>query len=1590
MIHKLDIRRFVFVLLLCIGVFRPGSILFALSEFFWEDPAVFSPAAGVFPVTAYNDAFAVIGWQETENSSNGGSIYLSIAVQESGGDWAIRRRVAGPYMFSGTEPSILSMIIDKEGRIVIAAAASTTETEILVSSDRGRSFEKGRIGNGSETSVAPRIYSSAAGGYILFITRGGDQSLNLYYSFTDDPFTWPEFEPFVTESGMDLNFLPSHVSMGAGDYVVFQSYVGAADAAPSFQLFLKSSFDGGDTWSEAKHITTFRDSRMNTEAAPDRFDNQRPDLSVQDGNLFLVWERHYITGSPQIYAVTMDFTGNVIGFVDRVNTDEAYCNYPIAFSYEGETTVVWFDNRRGNNRVFLAQRAGLDWQNFELSGSGGEAVFARPVIVRQELILFYQALSRGMNRIFTLIPDSSVNPPRFSSLNFTPGERSRGERVRIAWDVPVDPSGIIGFSYIWSQDPYEVPPRDIVTYTGISSLERIADDDGSWYFSIIAQDFAGNWSAPSQIEYIRDTTPPPAAAVIMPPVNEQSYLLTNTFQVRWNQPPASDIAGYTWNLEFLGPLDSFDFRYDPLVILASLDQGDEDAEAEIEEEIEEKDSFALAMEAFQGAASSYFPSAPVLPQRMLGVQNSVSFSNEDNGIYRFTVAAIDQVGNIGRPSSVFFRNSRFIPYTMISLIDAFQDDQGILTVRIIGKGFTDEGNITRIIIDRDGIPPYDREYYLNRRDFRILSDREITGILIDDIEEGRYRVGLEHQRRGFTWSEPRITVDERGTVKFGDYSRAWEPSWALRNERRYVLDTPFLVVIILLIFSVLGMFVSLRGIGNVLAESAAIKVDAVALITGDFMPSEKKQRLKRIKRRGLGLRFKLASFTIVLVLFIVVMVSAPLYLMMTQTQRDTLFSGLWDRSTVLLEGLASSARAYLPSGNVLELGFLPAQSSGIPEARYVTITGFGNSSTIFDDHVWASNDPDILSKIDTEEFEPGISRLVSDSLSPRLEGIATELNEEARARVGDLNESIANFTAEGLMLALRTDQASINRLNDVQVTIRAFETRLNEALTGIGREIGSEPLFSIEDNDTSLYSLFSAWAESIINSIKSGDTGSAEENTSFIFFKPVLYRQGSEDTYFRGLIRLEVSTESILEAISQGRGDLLQVILLVALSAIVIGVIGALGLSTIIIRPIQKLVSHVELIRDTEDKSKLEGVDINIKSKDELAVLGATINDMTHGLVKAAQAASDLTIGKEVQKKFIPLEVDREGNKLTSGSKDAKFVNFFGYYEGAKGVSGDYFDYQELDGRYYAIIKCDVAGKGIPAALIMIQVATMFLNYFKAWKPTAKGMHIEEVVYQINDFIEALGFRGRFAAFTLCLFDSQTGVVRFCNAGDNIVHFYDASEHKMKTLTLPETPATGVLPSFLVETKGGYQVQTVTLDHGDILFLYTDGIEEAKRKFRDTKFKEIICTEGEKDTPHENHTVGQGDEEMGPDRVVGIINAVLNKQIFTLHKYHNPEGEDNDLQFDFTNCNGTVEEAIMAMVSVEKMFRLYKALHLGDDSRVLVDQKVDAFLKEHFMQYRTYCSNTREFTGTGMYTYYTHVAEDPQYDDLTIIGINRK
>jgi serine phosphatase RsbU (regulator of sigma subunit) len=742
------------------------------------------------------------------------------------------------------------------------------------------------------------------------------------------------------------------------------------------------------------------------------------------------------------------------------------------------------------------------------------------------------------------------------------------------------------------------------------------------------------------------------------------------------------------------------------------------------------------------------------------------------------------------------------------------------------------------------------------------------------------------------------------------------------------------------------------------------------VIRGEVSIIEKEIIMKKAERRRVSLLWKFTMLIMILVLITVLMVSIPLGIFMINRQSENLTQGLRQRVDVLMGSVAASAENSLLIQNRIELGLLPDQIGSMDEARYLTITGSGIGDSRSYDYVWATNDPEIDSKLQAGTFNPesvGAVR-IKDDLSPTIEELAQQVNREAQARVGNLAAEVNELSvqARDLVRAAATDSQAQARLREIQQEISTRNSRILSELRSIGSVTGSSP-----DFDPQKLLPF------------------------YTFYRPIVYRVPGEDVYFRGAVRMGVSTERIQNELAASTRNLIVRAGIIALIAAGLGFLGAFLMASIIRNPIRKLEDHVVTIRDTEDKEDLRDHVLQIRTRDEIGTLAAEINQMTQSLVKAEIARKDLTVGKGVQKMFIPLEpdpTDPQGGKGAIGREQDDNIEIFGYYEGAKGVSGDYFDFRKLTDTYYAVIKCDVAGKGVPAALIMVQVATIFSSHFRTWTPKSKVNEISELADSINDMLEERGFKGRFAALTLSIIDSKSGKCYFVNAGDKDLHIYRASLGRMVKIELPDAPAAGVFAKELVDMKGGFQLVSQQLQAGDTVFLFTDGIEEAKRTFRNERFEPVICDEPglEENAEHGGtHIKGADNEELGQIRIYDIINAVFNRQSFRLVKFHNPIPEE-DLLFDFSECGGTVEEAVLAMVSVEKVFRLNPDPSATAEDHVSVDKNIDAFLKKHFKQYDRYFRTAVAGDEEHSYVTYSHLKEDDQYDDLTILAIRKK
>lgn len=1508
--------------------------------FYWEETRYVVPDGVLFSEVHSTDDGLVFLWQDAPPDNTTETFFISLATSVDGENWIYNRQFLGPYYREEQEIPYFAASVSNDGDIFVAVSEEDYSIHIYRSLDFGLEFEKLSTTSTLTLRGKPRLFHTSAGGLLLFVNSeqkvGVSESSGISYSFSTDGLEWSQFRRLNLPEELGASFLPVHLSHQGEDFVFYQGYAEANST--SFQIFMKRSGDGGRTWGVRQLLTDFIDPDDVGGDFSD-YNNQRPSIVSLGSDIAIAWERRRDGQNSQIFYGTVSPQGRFTTPAVRVSNGNFVCNAPRVTSQDGEGYITWFDNSRGNNSVSFAWHNGLAWERVRLSTAlPSNSQFPQFAHYRNSFFVVWENEVDARTQIVMVPPDSTVVAPVLRASNFVPGRANSQAQYTVRWDSPYDSSGIAGYSHILSRSPSMVPPRRVTILDDRRVVTAEVAEDGVWYLNVAATDYAGNWSEVSSVQIVRDTTPPNMVSISPLEVDENGRLPSNTGIIGWIPPKnETSLSGYSWRYQRLGD-EGFD--------------GD----------IEEINALAPAGE-------------------VLGLETTTNFYNLDNGLWSFSVSAIDVAGNVGEPTRVVFRLNKYRPVTYITRIAVESDILGRYSYSITGRGFSVGGRVESIVFDSDRAEPYDLLISGDNATYEVETDRFINGSLPEALPSAEYWIGVVHPTRGIHFSPSPIALASIGTVKLGDFYARPGGGISVFGARRFTLSPGLLFLVVsVLLLGVLVVMTTGR-LAVIVTQGRELRREALELIESTEVPkSVRMKRIESMKRKelALGVRFKFALLVTILMLLIVVMVSLPLAYVTNRNQQEILINGLLQRTEVLLESLVSGTRTYLPTQNFLELGGLPSQMSAMGEdARFVTITGapvaieYGEGY----DYIWATNDSELLKD---GRLDPGVVAM-SDDISTELGALAERLNEEAAARVDEVAEEIRliNEKVDPLVAEfIRTSDPEIEEaINVMQEQLRLLNATLNERLQEIGNVVLSYPTYDAMVMDRS--------------------------NFYYVFYKPVLYRSASDSTYYRGTVRLGVSTARIASEIEERQRQLLVLISLIAVAAIVLGIGGSLILASIIIRPINILVKGVETIRDAGDVVKeLNDHIIITKTKDELSMLAGVINQMTENLVEAARANEMLLVGKDVQKQFIPLDVLSGSTKMTTGGAENDGVKIFGYYEGAKGVSGDTFDFIDLDGRHHAFIKCDVAGKGVPASLIMIQVSTVFSNFFREWKQrrqmvVARGRSLELpdlslLAYRINDTINSVGVAGRFAALITGIIDTRTGKCVLCHAGDSLVHIYDHQAAKVVTRKLAPIPAAGSVSSDLIRDTTGYKKEVHTLTAGDALILYTDGLEESQRKYRNDLFEVIKLMSSDAVAGSD----GVDNEDFGNDRIHEIVTTYYSGGIYLLEKHANPiKGEK--LEFDFSNAEGTIEGAVLATVSVEKIFRIYPDPSAVVGDVVQVDRKINDFLKKHFRQYDNYFYNPIEPRGVSeedasIYAHFSHLREDEQYDDLTVLGILKK
>ena len=280
--------------------------------------------------------------------------------------------------------------------------------------------------------------------------------------------------------------------------------------------------------------------------------------------------------------------------------------------------------------------------------------------------------------------------------------------------------------------------------------------------------------------------------------------------------------------------------------------------------------------------------------------------------------------------------------------------------------------------------------------------------------------------------------------------------------------------------------------------------------------------------------------------------------------------------------------------------------------------------------------------------------------------------------------------------------------------------------------------------------------------------------------------------------------------------------------------------------------SDGEIVGVIQILNKKGNADVIFEPEDEeilLALAGqaavAITNAIYHREVLDKQKLErDLQIARTVQESFLPQD--------TPGIKGYQFE---AYYDAAQEVGGDFYDFIPLSEDQLGIIMGDVSGKGVPAALFMARLMSDF-RFISLTESEPK-----DILAKVNDMLSGRSQRGMFVTLAFVILDTLKSRMTFSSAG-HLPPMLVKANGKSHLLELESGIPLGI--------AGGreFSQDSIPLDPGDTVLLYTDGLMEARNaKGKEFGLKLIKKTIAEKSDGTlkqiNNHLIAKVNEFVG-------------------------------------------------------------------------------------------------------------------------------
>ena len=185
---------------------------------------------------------------------------------------------------------------------------------------------------------------------------------------------------------------------------------------------------------------------------------------------------------------------------------------------------------------------------------------------------------------------------------------------------------------------------------------------------------------------------------------------------------------------------------------------------------------------------------------------------------------------------------------------------------------------------------------------------------------------------------------------------------------------------------------------------------------------------------------------------------------------------------------------------------------------------------------------------------------------------------------------------------------------------------------------------------------------------------------------------------------------------------------------------------------------------------------------------------------------NELNIAAQIQRSILPSDFP--------AFPDQEQFDLYAMMTPAREVGGDFYDFFFVDNDHLALIIADVADKGVPAALFTMISRTIFRSIAK------QGRSVSEVLKETNYLLCEGNDTGMFVTAFLAYYHPSTGQLQYSNGGHHPALLIDP-DGACRELNQKHGPALGI------RTEISYDEDIDTIEPGQILVLYTDGVTEA-------------------------------------------------------------------------------------------------------------------------------------------------------------------